>query len=385
MLKAHAAGVTGICASGGTMVSTGRDDMLSVFSYDMGEYQFLRQIALEQFTSASALDILDGKILVGHDNGIIQTVNVDGTNKKVVSASHYDGEVWGLDYSDETGTFFTCGDDNTIYEFNVKDKAMVRKAKIWSFDLNNGKPYETEKMKSTASTLAKTPSYQQGRAIAFSHKNGHVAVSNNYGDVIILDYETLSKPLARCMKAREWSECMSYSPDGSHLAIGGHDDAIYVYKVEGDNYTLVNTFDENSSAITALDWSRDGRYLRCVDQAYAKLYFDMSTGKQDPHGLDNLSDPNLWATNTCKLGWSTQGVFLPGMDGTDINSVDVNNINTLVVASDDCGTVCLYRYPVISNRHNCHRMSGHSEHVVRARFAKSGPGSDQDMVLTTGG
>ena len=126
MLKAHASDVTGISASHGTLVSTGKDDMLSVFSYDQGEYQFLRQIALEQFSSASALDILDGKILVGHDNGILQTVNVDGSNKNVVGAGHYDGEVWGLDNSDKTGTFFTCGDDNTIYEFSIKDKKLVK-------------------------------------------------------------------------------------------------------------------------------------------------------------------------------------------------------------------------------------------------------------------
>jgi len=58
--------------------------MLSIFSADEGEYQFLRQIALEQFHYASSIDILDGKILVGHDNGKIQTVNVDGTDKKLI-------------------------------------------------------------------------------------------------------------------------------------------------------------------------------------------------------------------------------------------------------------------------------------------------------------
>jgi ribosomal protein S28E/S33 len=29
---------------------------------------------------ASAIDVLDGKILLGHDNGRIVTVNVDGTD-----------------------------------------------------------------------------------------------------------------------------------------------------------------------------------------------------------------------------------------------------------------------------------------------------------------
>ena len=132
MLKAHSAECTGITASAGTMVSTGKDDMLSVFSYDQGEYQFLRQIALEQFSSASALDILDGKILVGHDNGKIQTVNVDGSNKQLVMASHFDGEVWGLETLEDQGTFLTCGDDNMIYEYSVKDKELKRQAKIWT-------------------------------------------------------------------------------------------------------------------------------------------------------------------------------------------------------------------------------------------------------------
>jgi hypothetical protein len=45
--------------------------MISVFSCDQGEYQFVRQIALGVNHFASSMDILDGKILVGHDNGRI--------------------------------------------------------------------------------------------------------------------------------------------------------------------------------------------------------------------------------------------------------------------------------------------------------------------------
>ena len=71
--------------------------MLSVFSCDQGEYQFLRQIPLDVYHFASSLDILDGKILVGHDNGRIQTINVDGTNRTRVHDSHHDGEAWGLE------------------------------------------------------------------------------------------------------------------------------------------------------------------------------------------------------------------------------------------------------------------------------------------------
>jgi hypothetical protein len=101
--------------------------------------------------------VLNGKILVGHDNGKIQTVNVDGTDKQLINASHCDGEAWGLEVIKEKGTFLTCGDDNLIYEYSIKDKKMVKQGKVWSFDMMGGKAYETSKIKSTASTMSSHP------------------------------------------------------------------------------------------------------------------------------------------------------------------------------------------------------------------------------------
>lgn len=96
------------------------------------------------------------------------------------------------------------------------------------------------------------------------------------------------------MKAREWSEVMVYSPDESMLAIGGHDDATYIYKIDGDNYKLIATLDASSSAITAIDWTRDSTVIRTVDQAYAKLYYNVETGRPDPHGESNYADATVW-------------------------------------------------------------------------------------------
>ena len=60
---------------------------------------------------------------------------------------------------------------------------------------------------------------------------------------------------------------MVYSPDGNFLAIGSHDDTIYVYKIDqkGDysiHWTIMHV---HSSAIIAMDWSRDSRYIRAAD------------------------------------------------------------------------------------------------------------------------
>ena len=140
-----------------------------------------------------------------------------------------------------------------------------------------GKPFETNKIKSTASTLSSAPVHQQARGITYSKKWNHVAVSNNYGDVAILDYNDFSKRITTLYKPREWCETMIYSPNEEYLAIGSHDDSIYVYKInEKGEYNLhwSITF-VHSSAITAMDWSKDSKFLRAIDQAYAKLFYDV--------------------------------------------------------------------------------------------------------------
>jgi len=70
---------------------------------------------------------------------------------------------------------------------------------------------------------------------------------------------------------------MCYSPDQKYFAVGSHDDSIYIYKIsDSGEYSLhwSITF-VHSSAILGMDWSKDSKYLRAVDQAYAKIYYDV--------------------------------------------------------------------------------------------------------------
>jgi len=71
---------------------------------------------------------------------------------------------------------------------------------------------------------------------------------------------------------------MKYSPDNQYLAVGGHDDTIYIYKIDvNGSYSLSWKIEYmHSSAITALDWSRDSKFIRAIDQAYLKLFYDVT-------------------------------------------------------------------------------------------------------------
>lgn len=51
------------------------------------------------------------------------------------------------------------------------------------------------------------------------------------------------------------------------------------------------------------------------------MYYQVSdtNASQDTSGATNYKDEE-WATWTCTLGWPVQGIWEPGLDGTDINS-----------------------------------------------------------------
>jgi WD40 repeat protein len=49
---------------------------------------------------------------------------------------------------------------------------------------------------------------------------------------------------------------MAFSPDGSILVVGSHDNKSYIY--DTSNYKLRGTAGKSSSFITAIDFTKDG-------------------------------------------------------------------------------------------------------------------------------
>ena len=69
---------------------------------------------------------------------------------------------------------------------------------------------------------------------------------------------------------------MVYSPCGTYFAAGSHDNAVYIYKVEGNDYNLIyDTKLTHSSGIQAIDWSRDSKFFRAIDMAYEKITYNL--------------------------------------------------------------------------------------------------------------
>ena len=216
--------------------------------------------------------------------------------------------------------------------------------------------------------------------MCYSFVHNHVVVCSNLGKVSVREFGDLDKKVASLKDAQEWCEVARYSPDNKFLAVGSHDNNLYVYSVSDEGaYTLYKSFSKHNSFITALDWTSDSSYVRTVCGAYEKLYFNIVDKTHDAGGMTNTKD-KVWATTTCKLGWSVQGVHPPSEDGTHVNQVQASPDGTLLVSCDDWGLVNVFNFPCLDNSHASKSYSGHSEHVVRCAFT-----ADSQRMFTIGG
>lgn len=315
-----------------------------------------------------SVDFHGGKILAGLRNGTILEI-CEKNNKTEVMKSHSTGEAWGLALTGD-GHFVTAGDDNKAITWSIGDRKSVDEAELCAeaCDAKAG----------GASSLTDFPDSQCGRAVAVNtHGNNHVAIGHNDGRVTIRSSATsLSSVTHTLQDSAEWIECMSYSPCGGKLAVGSHDNKIYVY--DSSSYELLGKCTKHNSFIVSVDWSQDGKFIRSVCGAHELLFFDGESFEQDTSGASNTVETE-WQTSSAKYGWLVSGIFPAATDGTHINHVDFSSDSQHIVTSDDYGLVNVWRNPARKGATPV-SLRGHSEHVVRSYFT-----SDDGHIISIGG
>jgi WD40 repeat protein len=96
VLKAHTAEVTALIHENGKLISGGKDNKLVIYKAHGGEYTMEKTIDLDG-SYPKAIDYFNGKVLLGLRNGNIYEVNESTEDKKLLMASHHEGEAWGLE------------------------------------------------------------------------------------------------------------------------------------------------------------------------------------------------------------------------------------------------------------------------------------------------
>ncbi|XP_048456105.1 echinoderm microtubule-associated protein-like 1 isoform X4 [Rhincodon typus] len=297
---AHEGGIFALCMlRDGTLVSGGGKDR-KLISWDCN-YQKIQETEVpEQFGPVRTVTKGRGEVLlIGTTRNFILQGTLSG-DFHPITQGHTD-ELWGLASHPNKEQFLTCGHDKHITLWDA-----VAHQTIWS-------------------KIIEDPAQSAG----FHPSGCVVAIGTQTGRWLVLD--TDSKDLVTVhTDGNEQLSVMRYSPEGNFLAIGSHDNYIYIYTVNenGRKYSRVGKCSGHSSFITHLDWSTDSQYLMSNSGDYEILYWMPSVCKQVV-SVEQVRDVE-WATYTCTLGFHVFGVWPEGSDGTDINAVCRSNDKKLL-------------------------------------------------------
>nr|XP_046184351.1 echinoderm microtubule-associated protein-like 3 isoform X3 [Oncorhynchus gorbuscha] len=342
--RAHDGSVFTLCMlQGGALLSGGgKDRKIIRWSADLAperECEVKDACIPEKFGAVRCITDVNGEeVLVGTTrNAILRGTFSDGF--VAIVQGHVD-EMWGLATHPSQDVFLTCGHDRQVCVWNTAEHKLD-----WCTTLE-----------------------EYGLCADFCPNGAVVSVGLSTGRWLVLDLQT-KEVISDYTDGNEQLSVMRYSPDGSFLAVGSHDNFIYVYNVTecGRRYSRYGKCNGHSSFITHLDWSKDGKYIMSNSGDYEILYWDIAGGCKLLRNRYESKDRE-WASYTCVLGFHVMGVWLEGSDGTDINALCRSHSERVVAVADDFCKVHLFQYPCPKPKAPNHSYEGHGSHVTNVRF-----------------
>ncbi|KAM8938631.1 echinoderm microtubule-associated protein-like 3 [Pelodytes ibericus] len=381
--RAHEGSVSSLTAlRGGSVLSAGgKDKRLVMWSDTLTQ---IKECEIPEHFGAvrSIAEGLGGELLVGTTKNALLKGSME-TGFTPIIQGHTD-ELWGLATHPSQNIFLTSGHDKQLCVWNGNEHTLS-----WSCVLED-----------------------HGLCADFHPSGREACVGLSTGRWLVLDMQSHST-LSVHSDGNEQLSVVRYSPDGNYLAVGSHDNVIYIYSTgqkdrsqdvnmeendnfqeEADNpkgeegsvvydnvlrYTRYGKCVGHSSFITHLDWSRDGKYIMSNSGDYEILYWDIAGGCKLLRNRFESRDRE-WATYTCVLGYHVFGVWPEGSDGTDINSLSRSRGMTLISVADDFCKVHLFRYPCNKPKAPSHVYAGHGSHVTNVRFT-----FDDSHLISLGG
>ncbi|XP_047456738.1 echinoderm microtubule-associated protein-like 3 isoform X2 [Mugil cephalus] len=338
--RAHEGSVFTLCnLQGGALLSGGgKDRKIIRWSADLAPE---RECEIpENFGAVRTIANVDEEeLLVGTTrNAILRGTFSDGF--VAIVQGHVD-EMWGLATHPSQNIFLTCGHDRQVCLWQTEEHKLD-----WCITLEQ----------------------EYGLCSDFCPNGSVVSVGLSTGRWLVLDLLT-REVVSESTDGNEQLSVMRYSPDGSFLAVGSHDNFIYIYNVteSGRRYTRFGKCNGHSSFITHLDWSKDGKYIMSNSGDYEILYWDIAGGCKLLRNRFESKDRE-WASYTCVLGFHVMGVWLEGSDGTDINALCRSHSERMVAVADDFCKVHLFQYPCPKLKAPSHKYEGHGSHVTNVRF-----------------
>ncbi|KAJ6667049.1 hypothetical protein lerEdw1_019052 [Lerista edwardsae] len=192
------------------------------------------------------------------------------------------------------------------------------------------------------------------RSVSFSPDGSQLALGMKDGSFIVLRVRDMTE-VVHIKDRKEVIHEMKFSPDGCYLAVGSNDGPVDIYAV-AQRYKKTGECNKSSSFITHIDWSLDSKFLQTNDGAGERFFYRMPSGKHLT-SKDEIKAIH-WASWTCVTGLEVNGVWPKYSNITDINSVDGNYNNAVLVTGDDFGLLKLFRFPCLKKEGG---IDSHSE------------------------
>ncbi|MBN3309055.1 EMAL6 protein, partial [Amia calva] len=306
-------------------------------------------LLLEDNPSIRAITLGHGHILVGTKNGEILEIDKSGPMTLLVQG-HMEGEVWGLAAHPLLPICATVSDDKTL--------------RIWELS-SNRRMVAVRKLK------------KGGRCCAFSPDGKALAVGLNDGSFIVVNSDTLEDMVSFHHRKEIISDIRFSQDAGKYLAVASHDNFVDIYNVLTSK--RVGICKGASSYITHIDWDTRGKLLQVNSGAKEQLFFEAPRGKRQTIRTSEIEKIE-WATWTCVLGPTCEGIWPTHSDITDVNAASLTKDRKLLATGDDFGFLKLFAYPAKGQYAKFKKYVGHSAHVTNVRWSQ-----DDTSLLTVGG
>jgi hypothetical protein len=186
---------------------------------------------------------------------------------RLLASSHYLGEVWGLAVRpineqnvSEPTIYATVGDDGHVRLWNLNDHSPIAYGNLGGM--------------ARACCFSPDGLYL---AIGFGGRLGNKKGKNLEDGIVkilrcsiapssssslsTVSFSCSLTQIAEIKEAKQWISVLRYSPDGSTLAVGARDNAIYFYSVP-NQYRRKGKFTKHNAGINQLDFSSDGKYVQ---------------------------------------------------------------------------------------------------------------------------
>lgn len=381
-IKGHQGSVNVLYASPHGVISGGKDRRIRLWTHrlDPGATFDMSHFGLNPSIRSACMSLDGSSILVGTLAGEVYEISaVDGSDLRggAITSSHSTGLLRNIAVHPHRPEFATVGDDKCLRIWDATTRSLL---KIATFDAD-------------ARTVCYSP---VGDVLAVGlggDQNVAASAGGKCGAYVIINEEDLSvvHEAKDSMTAITFS---LFSPEGETLILGAEDGPIYVYAVQ-DEYELIGRCIRHTGAICAVDFSKDGEWIRS-NSSNGELFFFNCDDASVQSNMGAMRDVQ-WASSNCIYSWHAKALhnnlFMKESVIGAVTPLSVLEATTqssstapadpktyhFVASATNLGYLCLRLFPCVLDDVEYHRFMAHVGSVASLVFSH-----DSEILISCG-